>query len=204
MRIVFVISHLIYGGAETQLIGLSRELSRMGHTVAIYTLNRENPRAGELAGSSVQLVADQKNMKFDPAVLMRLRRFVREFQADVVHSFLFDADVYARIAGVGLGIPVLNSERSDDYQLNKLQSLIHYPTRQLARGVIANSRSGARFAQRLFGFTDDRVHCVWNGIDLERIDARLKAAQNYRARFFWRCQRQGGLSGGQHQAGKGL
>lgn len=185
MRIVFVISHLIYGGAETQLIGLSRELARMGHAVAIYTLNRENPRAGELTGSGVQLVADQKRMKLDPAVLMRLRRFVREFKADVVHSWLFDADVYVRIAGVRLGIPVFNSERSDDYQLNFLQRLIHRLTRHLASAVIANSQSGARFAQNLFGFPASRVHCVWNGADLARIDQRIGDCQrDYRAEFF--------------------
>ncbi len=185
MRIVFVISHLIYGGAETQMIGLSRELARMGHAVVIYTLNRENPRMSELAGSGVQVVADQKRMKLDPAVIMRLRRFVRDYQADVVHSFLFDADVYARIAGMGLGIPVFNSERNDDYQLNFLQRLIHRPTRKLARAVIANSQSGARFAQGLFGFTADRVHCVWNGVDLARIDQHVKGCvQNYRDEFF--------------------
>jgi glycosyltransferase involved in cell wall biosynthesis len=185
MRIVFVISHLIYGGAETQMIGLSRELARMGHAVAIYTLNRENPRASELAGSGVRLVADQKRMKLDPAVIMRLRRFVRDYQADVVHSFLFDADVYARIAGMGLGIPVFNSERNDDYRLNFLQRLIHWPTRNLARAVIANSQSGARFAQGLFGFATDRVHCVWNGVDLARIDQRVgDCQQDYRVEFF--------------------
>lgn len=185
MRIVFVISNLIYGGAETQLIGLSREMARMGHDVAIYTLNRENPRTDELVGSGVQVVADQKRTKLDPAVLMRLRRFVRKFQADVVHSFLFDADVYARIAGVGLGVPVINSERNDEYQLNFLQRLIQRPTRHLARAVIANSRSGARFAQRLFGFSADRVHCVWNGADMVRIDQRVgDCERDYRVEFF--------------------
>lgn len=185
MRIVFVISHLIYGGAETQMIGLSRELARMGHAVAIYTLNRHNPRAGELEGSGVQLVADQKRMKLDPAVLLRLRKFLREFRADVVHSFLFDADVYARIAGVRLGIPVFNSERNDDYRLNRLQRLIHRPTRHLAHAVIANSHSGARFARKLFGFEAGRVHCVWNGVDLARFDQRVKSCvQDYRAEFF--------------------
>lgn len=185
MRIVFVISHLIYGGAETQLIGLSRELVRKGHHVAIYALNRENPRASELAGSGVQVVADQKRMKLDPAVLLRLRKFVKEFRADVVHSFLFDADVYARIAGVRLGIPVFNSERDDDYHLNFLQRLIHWPTRHLAHAVIANSQSGARFAQSLFGFEERRVHCVWNGIDLNKFEQRVKdCVQDYRTDFF--------------------
>ena len=185
MRVIFVISHLIYGGAETQLIGLARELSQMGNAVAIYTLNRANPRADELADSGVQLVADQKRMRLDPAVLFRLRRFMRNFRADVVHSFLFDADIYSRISGIGLGIPIFNSERNDDYSLNFLQRLIHWPTRHLAHAVIANSHSGARFAQRMFGFSESRVHCVWNGINLPRLDQRVqKCTHDYRKEFF--------------------
>ncbi len=185
MRIVFVISHLIYGGAETQLIGLSCELVQMGHAVAIYTLNRENPRASELDGSGVQVVPDQKRMKLDPAVLLRLRKFFKKFEADVVHGFLFDGNVYARISGAGLGIPVFNSERNDDYQLNFLQRLIHRPTRNLARAVIANSQSGARFTRGLFGFASDRVHCVWNGINLDRFNQLVEGCvRDYRTELF--------------------
>lgn len=66
MRIVLVISNLIHGGAETQVIAMSRELARRGHAVAIYTLNCDNPRAIELDGSGVELVVDQKRLKLDP------------------------------------------------------------------------------------------------------------------------------------------
>ena len=57
MRIVFVINRLIQGGAETQVISLSRELVSRGHAVLVYTLHPDNPRADELAGSAVTVVA---------------------------------------------------------------------------------------------------------------------------------------------------
>lgn len=173
MRIVIVTSSLIYGGAETQIITLSRELMRRGNAVAIYTLNRHNPRATELDRSGVEIVADQKRRPFDPGVLWRLRRFLRKFRTDVVHGFLFDGDFYSRLAAVGTGIPALNSERSDNYKLNVNQRLGHVLTRHLASGVVANSHSGARFAQTLFGLPASRVHVAWNGIDLRAIDARV-------------------------------
>lgn len=37
MRVLFVISDLGWGGAERQLVVLSRELARLGHEVSIYT-----------------------------------------------------------------------------------------------------------------------------------------------------------------------
>jgi UDP:flavonoid glycosyltransferase YjiC (YdhE family) len=60
MRVLFIISELTLGGAQKQVIELARELVRRGHEAAIYTLNREVPRAKELEGSGVELVVDQK------------------------------------------------------------------------------------------------------------------------------------------------
>lgn len=185
MRIVLLISNLIYGGAETQVIALARELQRRGHIVAVYTLNRENPRAIELDGSGVKIVVDQKRMPFDPIVLIRLRRFLRKFHADIVHGFLFDGDFYSRLATIGTGIPALNSERNDSYQLNRNQRVGHVLTRRLASGVVANSHAGGLFAQKLFGLSSSHIHVAWNGIDLNAIDARISGYRaDVRTEFF--------------------
>jgi glycosyltransferase involved in cell wall biosynthesis len=185
MRILYVISNLTYGGTETQVIAMARELSARGHTVAIYTLNRDNPRAGELEGSGISLIADQKRIKFDPAVLLRLRRFIKSFRADIVHGYLYDGDLYSRVAAAGTGIPALNSERNDNYSLKPMQLAGLRLTRHLAVGVIANSHAGARFAAKLFGLPDSRRHVVWNGISLDAIDTRIHAITgDYKREFF--------------------
>ena len=174
MRIVFVISCLITGGAETQLIALSRELAQRGHAVAIYTLNRHNPRAAELNNTGVELIVDQKCRKLDFAVIQRLRCFVKAFKADVIQGFLYDGNIYSRLAVFGGTIPVLNSERNDNYRLNINQQIAHNCTKFLTKAVVANSYSGARFAGKVFGFPDEHIHVVWNGLDLEQFDEQIQ------------------------------
>jgi len=173
MRVLIVVSTLGYGGAERQVVLLSREMARRGHDVLVYTLNAEVPRRGELDGSRVELVVDQKRMRLDPLVLRRLRRTVQRFRPEVVHGFLYDGELYARLACVGLGVPVLNSERSDDYRLSPQQRLGFRLTRPLVDGIVANSHAGAAHALHARGARADRMHVVWNGIDLAEIDARL-------------------------------
>lgn len=177
MRIVFVINSLIYGGAETQVIAMSKELVRRGHAVSIYTLFDDNPRARELDGSGVALVVDRKRSKLDIRLIRRLRRYCLSQGTDIVQGYLYDGDLYARLAMVGTGIPVLNSERNDSYSQNRLQSVGLVLTRHLAAGVVANSHAGAAFAQRLFRFPGEDVHVVWNGLDLAAIDRRLAARE---------------------------
>lgn len=184
MRVLFVISDLGLHGAQKQVVELSRELDRRGHEVAIYTLNDEAPRAAELAGTRVEVVVDQKRAKLDPAVLLRLRRRIAGWRADVVHGFLFDGDIYARIAALGTGAIVLNSERSDDYEISLSQKLAHWLTKPLVDGVVANSRSGSAFAQRLYGYDPARMHVVWNGMRIEELERRAVSAVNHREEFF--------------------
>ena len=185
MRILYVISGLGLGGAEKQLTELARELVRQRHTVAIYTLNRHVPRSAELEGSGVTLVLDQKRIRFDVAVLRRLRSTIARLRPDIVHGFLFDGDLYSRLAAAATGVPVLNSERSSNYRLTPMQRLAHLATRKLADGVVANSFVGKAFAEALFGLPPEDVHVVWNGIRLEDIERRARApGVDVRREFF--------------------
>ena len=175
MRVLFVIGGLAFGGAERQIVLLSRELTRLGHKVSVYTLTRENERGDELP-REVELVVDQKRRKLDAGVLARLRAHIRAWRPDVVHGFLFDGNLYARLAACALRVPVLSSERNDSYRVAPLQRIAYGLTAMLCDGIVANSHAGARFARRVHGAGADDVHVVWNGIDLDEVDARLARA----------------------------
>ena len=184
MRVLFVISDLAFHGAQKQVVELARELDRIGHEVAIYTLNDDAPRAAELAGTRVEVVVDQKRTKLDPRVLARLRRRITSWGADIVHGFLFDGDIYARIAAMGTGAAVINSERSDNYEISRSQKLAHWLTKPLVDGVVANSRSGSAFAQRLYGYRPEAMHVVWNGMRIEELERKAVSGANHREEFF--------------------
>ena len=177
MRVLFDISGLAFGGAERQVILLARELARQGHAACIYTLTREAGRIHELSESDVELVMDQKRRKLDPAVIRRLRRHIRTWRADIVHGFLFDGNLYSRLAAWGSAIPVLNSERNDNYDrdITRLHRAGYRLTSLLCDGVVANSHAGAQFARRL--------HRLRESTSPKSMRA-LRAARRRRARSF--------------------
>lgn len=185
MRILFVSSGLGYGGAETQLIAYVRELKRIGHEVAIFLLTPYVPRLPEIQSCGATAVVGDKHRRLDVSLLWQLRQFICSWQPDLIHGFLFDGNVYARLAAVGCGVPVLNSERSSGYRLRPVQNIVHWPTRRLAAGVIANSYIGADHAKRLFSMPGKHVHVVWNGIDLAALAATsVSPVFNCRQHFF--------------------
>ena len=184
MRVLFIISDLDLGGAQKQVVELAKQLVRRGNDVAVYTLNDCVPREKDLAGTGVEVVVDQKRTKVDWKVLGRLRRFIKAWRPDIAHGFLFDGDIYARIAAFGTGIPVLNSERSDNYEISRTQRWGHLLTKSLVDGVVANSRSGSRFAQKLYGYDESQMHVVWNGMRVEDFERQAEATTDYRREFF--------------------
>jgi glycosyltransferase involved in cell wall biosynthesis len=184
MRVLFVISGLGLGGAEKQLIMLSKELVHRGHSVCIYALTQYVPRAGDLAGSSVELVVDPKSSRLDVRVIRRLRQHIRAWSPDVVQGFLYDGNVYARLSTFGLGVPTLDSERNDNYALSTVQSIGYYLTSAMTSGVVANSYSGAEFANRKYMKPGKGTHVLWNGIDLPEVDLRVTNARARGTQFF--------------------
>ena len=185
MKILYVISALVYGGAERQLIEISKALTRKGHSVTIITLEDNNPRLDELDGSGVTVIAEDKKCKFDVKVIQKIRKYIKDWQPSLVHSFLFDADVYSRLAALGLDVAVISSERNHNYKLNINQKLAHSITRGLSTAVIANSNAGAMFADQMYKFSPGRTHVVFNGIDLSLVDKKIKSNTiNYKNEFF--------------------
>ncbi len=184
MRVLFIISDLDLGGAQKQVVEISRQLVRHGHEAAIFTLNNVVPRGPDLEGSGVELVVAQKRSKLDARVLGRLRRFIRDWRPDIIHGFLFDGDVYGRIAAIGTGVPVLNSERSSHYTISMTQRIAHIATKPFVHGVVANSHEGSAFAQKLYGYDPAHMHVVWNGMRVEDFERQARSDREYKRELF--------------------
>jgi glycosyltransferase involved in cell wall biosynthesis len=184
MRVLFIISDLDLGGAQKQVVEISRQLVRHGHDAAIFTLNDVVPRAKDLEGSGVELIVEQKKSKLDRRVLARLRRYIKDWKPDVIHGFLFDGDIYGRIAAIGTGVPVLNSERSSHYTISNTQRIAHLATKPFVHGVVANSHVGSEFAQKLYGYDPKHMHVVWTGMRVEDFERQAQTDRDYKQEFF--------------------
>ena len=181
-----VISSLHFGGAETQVINLSKELAKQGHQVLLVSLTNDVPRIAELEGSTVEIIVENKKRKLDLTVLSNLRTHIKKWQPDIIHGYLYDAEFYCRLAAIGLSIPVINSERNDNYTFNKNQILGDYLTTRLVNGVIANSYAGMSFSKKRYQHLNEKnFHVVWNGIDLDNVNQRVSHCdKDYKQDFF--------------------
>src|SRR5450830_1060383 len=101
-RILFVITGLDYGGAETQLRDLAIVFARRGLSVGVVSMMSPVAYVDDLAHAGIRVWSlDMKRKWPDPKMVWRLARIVREFKPDIVHSHMIHANLLARASRAG-------------------------------------------------------------------------------------------------------
>jgi GalNAc-alpha-(1->4)-GalNAc-alpha-(1->3)-diNAcBac-PP-undecaprenol alpha-1,4-N-acetyl-D-galactosaminyltransferase len=120
LKIAFVIGTLGAGGAERVMTLLCNALQASGHTVSLWTFEAAggdffvlDPRIRRVGFGQVASTAGLAKLAGNLRKVWRLRRELRSERPDVLVSFITQANVLALLAAIGLGTPVVISERID-------------------------------------------------------------------------------------------
>jgi glycosyltransferase involved in cell wall biosynthesis len=171
--VVLVIDDLEYGGAQRQVVELANNMDRERFDVHVCTLSDYVPLGKQLRDSERRLHIVVKKNKVDFTVVPRLARLLKSLRADIVHSYLFSADIASRLAGRLAGTKlVIGSERNANYSPKRRNILAYKLTRRCVDLTIANSRAGAQFNSRTFGQPVSDYRVVYNGVDTDRFRPR--------------------------------
>ncbi len=180
LRVMLLTSSLHYGGAERQVVELARRLDRERFEPILCCLDGTRTLF-DLNPSDTRVLMAKRRARFDPIPFWQVGRALRREAIDVLHCFLFDAEVIGRLTGWLTGVSaVIASERNSDYPVMAIKDRFQRATRSMVDLVIANSNAGKRHACGRLGFADDRAVVVHNGVDTERFVPGDKVAARER------------------------
>lgn len=166
---VLVIDDLEYGGAQRQVIELANNMDQDRFDVHVCTLSDYVPLGKQLRNSKDRLHTVVKKNKVDFTVVPRLARLLKSLNADIVHSYLFSADIASRLAGRLAGTElIIGSNRCANYSPKKRNILAYKMTRGCVDLIIANSKAGAQFDSKMYGQPSSDYRVVYNGVDTEQ------------------------------------
>lgn len=163
-----VISDLEFGGAQRQVVELCNNMDRKRWDLHVCSLSNYVPLAESLRERNGRFHQVLRKSRFDWTVVPRLARLMRQIDAQVMHCFLFDAEIAGRLAGRLTRRPVIGSERNTNYAVKRLDYLVYRMTGWAQKLTIANSSAGADFNSRTFSLPRSRYRVVHNGVDTER------------------------------------
>ena len=168
--VVLVIDDLGFGGAERQVVELANNIDRNRFDVHICVLSDHVPLSDQLKGAQNNLHIIVRKIRFDFTIVPRLAFLLRALKVDIVHGYLFNAEIVSRLAGRIAGTKlVIGSERNANRTKIRRGNILAYKlTRRCVDIIIANSNAGAKYNAQIFQRPPADYRVVHNGVDAER------------------------------------
>jgi glycosyltransferase involved in cell wall biosynthesis len=189
MRIVFIITGLSTGGAEMMLFKVLERLDRQRfapHVISLTTLGELAPRIAAL-GIPVDAVGMPPGLP-SPSGFFRLTQIIKRLNPDVVHTWMYHADLLgglaARLAGVSsVGWCIRNSNLDKDKTKFSTRAVVRLCA-SISKWVPSRILSCTEKARQVHvgcGYAAEKMVVVPNGFDLSQFKPDLDARHRVRA-----------------------
>lgn len=168
LRVMFVITSMPVGGAETLLVNLVRRMDRSRFEPELCCLKEFGP-LGEVLAQEIPACEKLIRYKTDWRVIGRLAKRMRERKIDAVVTVGTGGDkmFWGRLAAWRAGVPVILSALHS----TGLPDHVELPNRLLAPitdGFIGCAKPHGEYLVRAEGCPRHKVFVIPNGVDVER------------------------------------
>ena len=165
-RIAYVIGELDKGGAEYQLHELLRHLDRRVFEPTVLVLASGGYWTEPIRALGVTVHEFPRRQSADVSRLVRLRAALRALAPDVLHTIMWSANSYGRLAALGLGIPVVIAAERNVIRRPRWQVWIERALDRVTDRYLVNCAAITAELHQRGGLAAAKINVVHNGIDL--------------------------------------
>lgn len=172
MKILMATMGLDIGGAETHIVELAKELTRMGHRVIIASNGGVYVPEIEAAGiRHIKVPMHRRSPALMLSAFLKLRRIIRTERPDVVHA-------HARIPGFICGLvrktlrfPFVTTAHGVFSAEGMLRFLTNWGDK-----TIAVSEDISEYVKSAYGVKEENIFLTINGVDTEKFSPKVSGA----------------------------
>lgn len=183
MKILYFITGLGIGGAETITLNLAAKMAAAGHEVAVVYLTGES-QYKEAAYPGVRLIglAMKKNIPGMIAAVWKTRQLLRKVDPDVVHGNMFHANLLVRTTRIFCRVRRLISTEHSKNIGSPIRMFLYRLTDHWSDVNTNVSEEATAYFIRQKAFSPSKSTTVYNGVDLRRFckNDRTRAALRQR------------------------
>jgi len=164
IRLALLIPTMDLGGAEKQLCLLAENLPRDRFDVHVWLLTRDGPLGERLRAADIPVTLIGKRFSADPTALFRLRQQLIRLKPDIVHTWLFAANSFGRLAARLAKVPtIIASERCVDPWKTGAHFFLDRRLASITSSITTNS-AGVRDFYAAHGIDPKLFRIIPNGI----------------------------------------
>jgi glycosyltransferase involved in cell wall biosynthesis len=194
-RILHVIPTLASGGAERQLVDIVSNTSEQYFSHTLCLLRNENFYLSQHSKPNLEIISFDLHGKYPwLKAAQSLGRTVKDLRPDILHSWLFDGDVVARLVKLKYrDIPLITSLQTPAYdpativagaispiKITGLRMIDSSLARLTDPHFVACSKFVATSAIERIGAKPDRVSVIYNSVDLATLACKPDAGKSVR------------------------
>jgi len=167
--ITFIITTLVYGGAQTQVLTLMKLLKDRGWQPSIISMIEPEAFTEELAEMGIPVASlDMGRGSADPRALLKLRRILNEWQPSIIHSHMVHANLLARIARVFTKMPILISTAHNINEGGRIREIGYRLTDPLCDLTTNVSQAAVDRYVDIGAAPKNKIELMVNGLDASR------------------------------------
>jgi len=177
-RIMMIIPTLVQGGAEKQMSLLSAGLPKDRFDVSVCVLTHSGPWECYLRSQRIPVQVIGKRFKVDPISFYKLQRHVKRVKPDLVHTWIYAANAYGRMAAKLAGVKkIVAGERCVDLWKTEAHFAVDRYLAKSTSAIVTNSNGVVDFyLKNKIG--DGKFKVIPNGIDFEAADPMKKGSNS--------------------------
>lgn len=171
---VFQITHgLGAGGAERVVYELAARLPKLGFEATTVTVLEGGPLEKDFRRAGLKVVKLRKRWPLGLGTVRDLTDLFQREKPDIVHTHLFLADAWARIAAKLAAVPVVvTTEHNVNLEYKWKHRAVNRLLRSVNQAFIAVSGEVKKELMRKDKVPEEKIRVIFNGIDLARVVSR--------------------------------
>lgn len=176
IKIIYVTAALEVGGAEMFLYDLVKHIDCQSFDVAVATViggGSLEPRFKALGAPIFVFGGRYSKLLGGICEACKLYRLFKKEKPDIVHTQLFPADLWGRVAAKLAGVPhIVTTEQNINVDQNCLRELLKRQTYKLADKVVAISTAVKKYTQERYRVPVEKIEIIPNDVDFEKFFAQ--------------------------------
>jgi len=181
ITVLHLIGTLQVGGAEQQLVSLAPLFNPERFRIIVATMQPRDTLAGALAGTHVECRSLNFRMRHFISGVWRLCSLLKREKVDILHTHMFYASWYGRLAGLCVRVPLMIATDHGRGLWKKPWDIAfeRFANRYTALRI-AVSQDVAEILRTREGVPEDKLLVIPNGVDVERFQAGRSGRESVR------------------------
>ena len=167
--ICFLITSLVYGGAQVQVMALIKSLQKRGWDVRIVSMMQPEAHTEELERLGIPWASlDMARGAADPRAIFKLRRILKDWQPTIVHSHMIHANLLARVSRLFSKIPLVICTAHSITEGGRIREIAYRLSDPLCDLTTNVSQAAVERYIAVGAVPKNKIQLMLNGIDAQR------------------------------------